>query len=254
MFEWQVVAPESQRMAQARLDALCDGLAARGTKSLLVIRHDRIVYEWYAPGHGPDKRHYTASLAKALVGGMSLLLALDDGRMDVDDPACKYIPAWRDDPQKSQITIRHLATHSSGIEDAELSQEERARALAEGRTLTDHHMALPGWKGAFWRKEPDPFSIAIHQAPVIFEPGTEYAYSNPGMAALAYAVTAACKGTPWPDIRSLLKERVMDPIGVPEERVVDRLWAGLRRWMASICWPTGAAASSRRAPWRGWDG
>lgn len=216
MFKWQVVAPESQRMSQARLDALCDGLAARGTKSLLVIRHDKIVYEWYASGHGPDKPHYTASLAKALVGGMSLALALDDGLLDVDDPACTYIPAWRDDPLKSQITIRHLGTHSSGIEDAELSQADRERALAEGCTLTDHHMALPGWKGAFWRKDPDPFSIAIRDAPVVFPPGTDYAYSNPGMAALAYAVTAALRDTSWLNIRTLLKARVMDPIGVPE--------------------------------------
>jgi CubicO group peptidase (beta-lactamase class C family) len=48
--------------------------------------------------------------------------------MEMDDPACKYIPAWRDDPLKRRITIRHLATHSSGIEDAELSQLDRAKA------------------------------------------------------------------------------------------------------------------------------
>ena len=38
------------------------------------------------------------------------------------------------------------------------------------------------------------FARAIHQAPVLFAPGTRYAYSNPGMAALAYAVTASLKG------------------------------------------------------------
>jgi CubicO group peptidase (beta-lactamase class C family) len=213
-FTWKVVEPESLRMDLDQLDALCDVLAGRGTKSFLVVRHDRIAYEWYAADHGPARRHYTASLAKALVGGMSLLLALDDGCLDIDDPACKYIPAWRNHSTKSAITIRHLATHSSGIEDAELSQQERAAALAEGKTLTDHHMSLPGWKGAFWRKEPDPFSVAIHDAPVVFEPGTRYAYSNPGMAALAYAVTASLKGSSHPDIRTLLQERIMGPIGV----------------------------------------
>ncbi len=216
-FQWQTVYPESQRMDGRRLEAMRDTLAERGTRSLLVVRNDEILHEWYAPGRGRTARHYTASLAKALVGGMSLLLALADGRMDVDDPACKYIPAWRDDPHKRRITIRHLATHSSGIEDAELSREERERALAAGDTRTQHHMALPGWKGAFWRREPDPFSVAVHQAPVVFEPGTAYAYSNPGMAALAYAVTASLVGAPQEDIRSLLKERIMDPIGVPEE-------------------------------------
>jgi CubicO group peptidase (beta-lactamase class C family) len=215
-FVWQETVPEDVRMSTSALDALCDGLAERGTRSLLVVRHDRIAYEWYAPGRDATQRHYTASLAKALVGGLSLVLALADGRMDVDDPAWKYIPAWRDDPQKHKITIRHLATHSSGVEDAELSREERERALAAGNTRTQHHMDLPGWKGAFWRREPDPFSVAIHQAPVVFEPGTRYAYSNPGMAALAYAVTASLRDAPQQDIRSLLKEQVMDPIGAPE--------------------------------------
>jgi CubicO group peptidase (beta-lactamase class C family) len=179
----------------------------------LVVRNGRIVYEWYSPDSGPNKRHGTASLAKALVGGVSLMLALQDSRLSVDDPAAKYIPAWRNDPQRSKITIRHLATHTSGIEDAE--QDDLA------------HEKLTGWKGAFWRRDPDPFTIAIHQAPVIFEPGTKYAYSNPGMAALAYAVTASLQGAanggpetraaPQTDIRALLKQRVFDPIGLTEE-------------------------------------
>ena len=122
--------------------------------------------------------------------------------MSVDDLVSRYIPAWRTDPQKSHITIRQLATHTSGIEDAE----------------QDHinHMELPGWKGDFWKRTPDPFSVAIHQAPVIFAPGTSYAYSNPGMAALAYAVTASLKIAPQADIYAALKARLFDPLGIPE--------------------------------------
>ncbi|MGH8245501.1 MAG: hypothetical protein ACREUU_03610, partial [Gammaproteobacteria bacterium] len=74
-----------------------------------------------------------------------------------------------------------------------------------------------GWKGAFWRRDPDPFTIALGDAPVIFAPGTRYAYSNPGMAALAYAVTASLRGAPQPDIRTLLRERIMIPLGIPDE-------------------------------------
>ena len=114
-FAWQTVSPETEGFSTEKLDALRDGLAQRGTKALLVIRNDRIVYEWYSPGHGPNKKHYTASMAKALVGGVSLLIALNDGWMAVDDPACKYVAQWAGDPVKSKITIRHLATHSSGI-------------------------------------------------------------------------------------------------------------------------------------------
>ena len=202
-FEWKTAPPESQGMSSAKLAAAKDSLALKGTKKLLVIRRDTIVYEWYAPGSGPEKRHYSASLAKALVGGMSLMLALNDGLIHEDAAACLYIPQWKEHSQKSKITIRHLATHSSGIEDAE----------QDGIP----HMEMPGWKGSFWKKDPDPFTMARDHAPVIFTPGTQYAYSNPGMAMLAYAVTASLKPSPHNDIRSLLRDRIMQPIGIHDE-------------------------------------
>jgi CubicO group peptidase (beta-lactamase class C family) len=226
-FVWPTAAPENQGLSAAKLDALRDDLADRRTKTLLVVQHDQIIFEWYAPGCGPHVRHYTASLAKALVGGVSLMLALNDGRLGIDDAAWLYIPAWKNDPAKRKITIRHLATHSSGIEDA--------------TTAGKGHLDQGGWKADFWRQAwrdwghdsadtgesggtttqagdlDNPFSVALYQAPVIFAPGTQYAYSNPGMAALAYAVTASLRGAPQSDIYALLKQRIMDPIGVPED-------------------------------------
>jgi CubicO group peptidase (beta-lactamase class C family) len=59
--------------------------------------------------------------------------------------------------------------------------------------------------------------VSIHDAPVIFEPGTSFEYSNPGMAALAYAVTASLRGAPQQDIQALLRDRVLRPIGIPDE-------------------------------------
>ena len=185
----------------SRLEGLKDQLAERQTTGLLIRRHNRTVYEWYAPGWGPERPHYIASMAKSLVGGMSLLVALNDGRIGADDPAWKYIPQWKRDPLKSRITIRQLATHTSGLEDAE-----------EGGKP---HAQLTGWKGDFWKRKPSPFWIAIHETPVIYPPGTRFAYSNPGFAALAYAITASLRGAPQPDMYTLLKERVMDPIGMP---------------------------------------
>jgi CubicO group peptidase (beta-lactamase class C family) len=197
-FEWPQDPPEKHGMSREALDRWRDRLAAHNTRALLVVRNDKIVYEWYAQGEDVNKKQGTASLAKAIVGGNSLMVALEDGKMKVDDKASLYIPAWRNHPQKNLITIRQLATHTAGIEDAEQDNIE--------------HMKIPGWKGAFWRREPDPFSIAVHDAPVIFPPGTSYAYSNPGMADLAYAVTAAAKT----DLRTLLKTRLFDPLGIPE--------------------------------------
>ena len=100
------------------------------------------------------------------------------------------------------ITVRQLATHTSGIEDAEENNIP--------------HMELPGWKGKFWRKDPDPFTVSRDSSRVMSTPGTRYAYSNPGMAMLSYAVTAALKGTAHTDIRTLIRERIMRSIGVDD--------------------------------------
>lgn len=204
-FEWQTASPESCGLSTGRLDTFRDQLAARATKAFLLVCNDRIVYEWYAPGHAATKTHFTASMAKALVGGVSVAVALNDGRLSLDDPAAKFIPQWREHPQKSRITLRQLGSHTSGIEDAEADDLP--------------HDKLTGWKGDFWKRLPPPrdsFTLSRDLAPVIAEPGTEIHYSNPGIALLAYATTAALRDAPQKDLRTLLRERIMRPIGVPE--------------------------------------
>lgn len=179
------------------------GLAEKGTKKLVIIKNDKIVYEWFAKGwEDSTRRHYTASLAKALVGGMSLAAALDDGYLTLDQPACRYISSWKDNYEKSKITIRQLATHTAGLMDAE--------------GVGANHSDLPGWKGQFWRNEPDPFSISRDSVPLVSTPGGKYAYSNPGIAMLTYGVTASLKDSEYRDIRTYLKRRVFEPIGIDD--------------------------------------
>ncbi len=202
-WEWASAAPESQGMSPTALESAWAVLKDRQTTALLVIRHDRIVFERYAPGFGRTKPHSTASLAKALVGGVGLMVAMGDGRIKPDDLASRYVPQWRDDPKRREITVRHLATHTSGIEDAE----------ADGLP----HDRLTGWKGDFWKRLPppnDPFTLARDQAPVLDIPGTRERYSNPGMAMLGYCLTASLRGTDE-NLRSLLNRQIMGPLGVP---------------------------------------
>lgn len=202
-WDWKIAAPESQGLDSTRLEALWNDLLRRSTHALLVIRNDRIVFERYAPGYSRTTPHNTASLAKALVGGVSLMVAMNDRRISPDDPADKYAPQWANDPLKRRITIRCLATHTSGIEDAEADELP--------------HERLTGWKGEFWKQSPrDPFTLARDAAPVMEEPGARERYSNPGMAMLAYCVTAALRGGAQTDLRSLLRHRIMEPLGVPE--------------------------------------
>jgi CubicO group peptidase (beta-lactamase class C family) len=133
------------------------------------------------------------------------MLAINDERIKPDDLASDYIPQWRRDPLKGRITVRQLATHTSGLEDAE------ANGLS--------HDKLTGWKGDFWKRSRpprDPFTLARDVAPVVDTPGMIARYSNPGMAMLGYCVTRALSGSTNSDLRSLLRDRIMKPLAIPE--------------------------------------
>src|SRR5262245_7744161 len=204
-YAWQTAAPESQGLSAQKLETLRKGLATRNTKALLIVHRDRIILEWYAEGHSAETKHYCASMAKALAAGLSLAVALDDEHLTLDDRAAKFIPAWKDDARKSQITIRHLGSHTSGIEDAEQDRMP--------------HDKLTGWKGDFWKRlDPpsDPFTLARDKAPALEEAGKKLRYSNPGIALLTWCVTASLKDAKDRDVRSLLRDRIFRPIGVKD--------------------------------------
>jgi len=192
---WESATPESMDFDSAKLSTLRDSLSQLETTGFLVVRKNRIVDEWYEEGHGPNKTHYTASLQKAIAGSMALLVELNDDRISLEDPVWKYIPAWKDDAMKSKITIRHLITHSSGIDD--VSGDE------------------PGWKHIYHNELDQRFPLALDKPVVLFEPGSRYSYSGVGFYTLAYAMAASLQDAPETSVRKLLENRVMKPIGVP---------------------------------------
>lgn len=55
-----------------------------------------------------------ASLTKVVGTTTSIMLLVDRGLINVDDPVSKYIPAFGA-PDKKGITIRHLLTHTAGL-------------------------------------------------------------------------------------------------------------------------------------------
>jgi CubicO group peptidase (beta-lactamase class C family) len=138
---------------------------------------------------------------------MALMLALDSGRISLDDYAARYIPQWRDDPAKSTITIRQLASHCAGLDDVNLVVD------AEGRLV----QPLEGWKTEYSDNSKARFAMALARSRVIYPPGSEYSYSGMGYYPLAYALAACLRGSSVPDVRSLLERRLMDPLGIPEK-------------------------------------
>ena len=61
-----------------------------------------------------DTIYDTASLTKVLATAPAILLLAERGRLDLDAPAARYIPAFSGDG-RGEVTIRQLLTHTSGL-------------------------------------------------------------------------------------------------------------------------------------------
>jgi CubicO group peptidase (beta-lactamase class C family) len=88
--------------------------------SILLVKDGKLALEKYFGAYDANKTHdlrsATKSIRSVLVG-----IAIDKGFIEsVDDPISKYLkdlqPAKNVDPRKTQITIRHLLTMSTGLD------------------------------------------------------------------------------------------------------------------------------------------
>jgi len=98
---------------QAALDELVNGARESGSDALVVVKNGRLVGEWYFDEEqGPIE---SMSATKSIVG-LAIGLLIDDGKLEsLDTPVSTLFPEWADGP-KSEITVRHLLAHSSGLE------------------------------------------------------------------------------------------------------------------------------------------
>src|SRR5438270_9964907 len=85
--------------------------------SMLVMQNGKTVFEHYANGGGADMRCKIFSGTKSF-WGIAALCAVRDGLIKLDDRVADTITEWKNDPRKSQITIRQLLNQTDGIEPA----------------------------------------------------------------------------------------------------------------------------------------
>jgi len=132
----------------------------------------------------PATNFRLASVSKQFTATAILLLE-HDGRLHLDDPVQRWLPAL---PQ-SNITLRQLLTHTSGLLDYEDLMDP-----ADTRQVHDS----------------DVLQLLSTQDKTYFAPGTSYRYSNSGYALLALIVERA-SGKRYADF---LRERIFQPLGM----------------------------------------
>ncbi len=85
--------------------------------SFLVMQKGRVIFERYTNGGTRNGRWPIFSGTKNF-WGIAALCAVRDGLIRLDDRVANTITNWKDDPLKSQITIRQLLNQTDGIEAA----------------------------------------------------------------------------------------------------------------------------------------
>lgn len=138
----------------------------------------------------PDTVFRIASMTKSFTA-MSILKLRDEGKLSLDDPVARYVPALAGLPYPTNdsptLTIRHLLTHSEGFpEDNPWGDRQLARS---DETMRE------------WMVAGIPFSTA---------PGTAYEYSNYGFAILGQIV-ARVSGRPYDEY---VRDQILLPLGM----------------------------------------
>jgi CubicO group peptidase (beta-lactamase class C family) len=117
--EWDPATPASQGLSAAALDEAAAYAEKHGGGSGCVIRHGYLVKEWGSP----TTRWDIKSATKGSLGATLLGLAVDAGKVKLDDFAQSHYPAIGTETAGNnptwlkEITVRHLATMTAGFDD-----------------------------------------------------------------------------------------------------------------------------------------
>ena len=128
-----------------------------------------------------------ASMTKVVGLTTIAMMAVDEGRLDLDAPVQRYVPAFQG-RDKERVTVRHLLTHSSGLRAFRLLYKETS-TRDEALALTD--------------------TTALDTVP-----GARFVYSDLGIIVL----TQAIEHIYGERIDSLFAERVAGPLGLASTR------------------------------------
>jgi CubicO group peptidase (beta-lactamase class C family) len=137
-----------------------------------------------------DTIFWVASMTKPMTA-TAILMLQDEGKLSVDDPVSKYIPAFAalkaPSGKPANLTLRQLLTHTSGLAEVPKEQARQARTLAD---LIPIFLALP----------------------MKFEPGTKWDYCQSGINTLGRIIEIV-SGQSYADF---MRAHLFQPLGMTD--------------------------------------
>lgn len=180
----------------AKVDTLVgEALSDTGvpSASVAIVRGGRIVFtraygkqSERARAADPRAPYQIASISKQFTAAAVLLLE-DEGKLSLDDTVARYVPGVTGG---DRITIRQLLSHTSGLRDY-WPQDYSFRAMT---TPTTPQGIVDRWA----------------KAPLDFEPGAQWQYSNTGYV-VAGMIVEKVAGQP---LLAFLQQRIFKPLAI----------------------------------------
>lgn len=124
-----------------------------------------------------------ASLTKVIATTTMAMILVDEGRLELDKPVQDFLPRFQGEG-KEQVTVRHLLTHSAGIDWWAPLYEE-----LEGQ---------------------DAYVERIQAMPLVYEPGTKSLYSDLGIILLSEILERVA----GEELEAFVRRRVFEPLGM----------------------------------------
>jgi CubicO group peptidase (beta-lactamase class C family) len=149
-----------------------------------------------------DSLFRIASMTKPLTA-VGIMILQEEGKLSVEDPVEKHLPEFKGQlmvaekngdrvvltKPKRPITIRDLATHTSGL-------ASFPEGLSDIYSKRNHTLAE--------------MTLAVSQLPLQFEPGSKWSYCNSGIDALGRIIEVK-SGKSFEDF---MAERIFKPLGM----------------------------------------
>lgn len=159
------------------------------------------------------------------ITGMAAMMLIDEGKMRLDQPIADFIPAFGKmqvqvtpdgsitdlRPAKTQITVRHLLTHTAGlgytiIQKGPIKDAYTAAGLVPAQAS---RTPVPGLDAIKPLPSLAKFAEVLATMPLVYEPGTKWSYSL-GLDLLGRVIEVV-SGQPFD---RFLQERMFDPCGM----------------------------------------
>lgn len=174
--------PAWDRIDSNALERLLEEADATHSTALAIRQDSELVGEWYLDGE--PRTLESMSLTKTVLNlAIGRLVAL--GRLDsLDTPVHEFYPEW-DSGKRAEITLRHLLTHTSGLEPG-----RPATPIYESEDFVAHALSVP----------------------LVEEPGAEMQYNN-NAANLLADIASQAAGEP---LDEFLEDDLFAHLGITE--------------------------------------